>query len=155
MEKIFDKLLVEFLIPACLMLLCLLLLADVLFGDSFDLANPDHRKRLTDEGYLLIPALLFAYLLNTSATAVFYLWLRKTKWGSVREYLLLRKLNVFKTGPLKGINCWNYLRLTDAQREELKTVLRPGADNLYSDFMERMEAEAISAKSVKELFIGD
>ncbi|HUJ11511.1 MAG TPA: hypothetical protein VL171_15970 [Verrucomicrobiae bacterium] len=151
MDKIFDRLLVEFLIPAFLMLLCLVLFVDVVMGNSFNLINPGDRGRLISEGYLLVPGLLFAYLLNTSVTAAAYLWLRKKLWGRVREYCLLRKLNVFQSGRFTGINCLGYIRLSESDRESLKADLESGAESLYTDFKRRMEEEAISARSVKEL----
>lgn len=151
MGKIFDRLFVEFLIPALLMFLCILLVFDIAMGNSFDLINASSRKVLADEPYLLAAGILFAYLLNTSLSAVLNLTMRAICWGKIREYLMLRKLNAFKTGPLKGLRWWNYLRLTPVQRESLESVLKPGAENFYSEFMQRMEAESISAKSVKDL----
>src|SRR5262245_42728326 len=143
MEKIFERLLIEFLIPAFLMFFSILLAFDVLLEDSFDLSNRAARMALSGEPYWPILGDFVSYLLNTSLSSVLNLRLRRLGWGKIREYLLLRKLNVFKSGPFKDINWigylsltqswpfkwlnrWRYRRLTKVQRDtKLETVLTP------------------------------
>jgi hypothetical protein len=59
MEKIFDRLLIEFLIPAFLMFISLVLAADAILGKRFDLSNPQHRSALLGNGVLLVGGILF------------------------------------------------------------------------------------------------
>ena len=96
MDKVLERVLVEFLIPAFLMFLCMLVAVDVLSGTSFDLRDAGHRNATFGNPWLVTGVVLVAYVVNTSLSSMLNLLSRKLFWGRVREYLIYRKLNVFK-----------------------------------------------------------
>lgn len=155
MEKIIDRLLVEFLVPAFLLLLCILIVVDLAFGSSFNLCDETARQTLLKNSYLLIPGLLFAYLLNTSCTAFFNLISRLVLWGRIREYLMLRKLEVFRAKPFSGEprRMWwlRYILKRRKLRAKVEEAKQAGNGSLYPVLVRRMEEEEVPAECRKNM----
>ena len=124
MDKILERVLAEFLIPAFLMFLCMLVAADVLSGTYFDLENPTHRRHVFGNPSLVAAAVLGAYVVNTSLSSILNLLSRKLFWGRVREYLIYRKLNVFKQKRFEEErpSCLWYIRERTRIGEDIKRV---------------------------------
>ena len=138
MEKIFDRLLIEFLIPAFLMLVCMIFIADVVMGDSFDsksLFKYEHRD------FILIIGSIFAYVINTSISSLFNLISRILLWGKVREYLMYRKLNIFKEAEFEKRKIWlfYYLRKRNELKKTIDKVKEKEAKNLFPELKEKLK----------------
>jgi len=161
MGKIFDRLLIEFLIPAVLMLDCLILAVDLLRGSSFNLTCEESRKDLLDNHGLLAAGILLAYIINTSLSSLFNLWWRIVGGGKIREYLMYRKLDLFKDQAIKdlakrwGIKrfwLWSYFR----HRADLvciieKEIKNRGTSNLYGHLLLRLREEGVPEASCNSI----
>lgn len=145
MDKIIERLLIEFLVPALLMLLCFVLIGDLWAGSSFDL------PRALTSGIdlnisLFFVGLLAAYLVNTSASSFLNLLMRGVVWGRVREYLMYRKLDVFKAAPFKGITCAGYLIRYRDKSDEAKNAVKADPESLVSVLETRLLERRVPAR---------
>ena len=107
MEKVFDRLFVEFLIPAFLMLACGLLFLQLLSGGNFDLGRADSRNVFFGNNAFVFGGIVFAYVVNTSLSALLNLISRILLWGKTREYLIVSEALMFSNCPPcnPGCNC--------------------------------------------------
>ena len=154
MGKVFEKLFIEFLIPALLMFFCMVLMYDTLMGNSFDLIKQESLDDLFSENSLLtIAGVLLAYIINTSLSSMLNLFLRILAWGKVREYLLYRKLDVFKTGILKEKNVWclRYLFHRKEIMEDVYTVIEQKKESLYPVLINKLSKEKVPEQSCKSI----
>ena len=145
MDKVLERVLVEFLIPAFLMFLCMLVAVDVLSGTSFDLRDAGHRNATFGNPWLVTGVVLVAYVVNTSLSSMLNLLSRKLFWGRVREYLIYRKLNVFKQEEFEKERPWclRYIRgrkqiqnQIDLVKKDKKSLLPVLLDKIKRDHPE-------------------
>jgi hypothetical protein len=141
MDKLLDKLLIEFLVPAVLMLLCLVLAVDIFSCSKFNL--PDHYRNL--DATIWIFGLVIAYILNTSISASLNIMLRPLLWGKTREYLIYRKLNLFKEPTLEAhdVSWWKYVLKSRQLKKAIENAKKKDDINLYKAMTARMQDKGI------------
>lgn len=153
MDKIFERLLIEFLIPALLMFLCILLVIDVVTGSSFDLIKEFNQKRLMNSSIFLIGGILLSYIINTSISSLFNLVSRILVWGKIREYLMYRKLDIFKMKSLKDKKIWwlSYLCHRKEILIEIEKIKAKRKISLYHILISKLNEKKIPAQSQKSI----
>jgi hypothetical protein len=150
MDKIIEKLLVEYLIPSILMCLCLLLLADILLGDFFNLYQLDAGLPISVFGLFIL--LIFSYVLNNSLSALFNYLSRFMLWGRIREYFIYRKMDVFKDKSFtKKVTCISYIIRKDSIEKIINREIAPKNDNLFNVFKTKLKCCNIPEASVSKI----
>lgn len=153
MEKIFDKLLVEFLIPAVLMMISIFLIIDIIMGNTFNL-NEKLFAVNSKDSIVLVIVILFSYIVNISLSSLLHALLRIWVWGKTREYLMYRKLNLFKEEnvikAMGTVNIFFYLYLSYRKPKELElainAAIKNGSINLYQCLIHKLKKCNISER---------
>ncbi len=131
----------------------MLLLIDVVMGSSFDLIQESNREGLMKSSTFLIGGILLAYIINTSLSSLFNLVSRILLWGKIREYLMYRKLDIFKVPSLRDKKIWwlTYLLQRKAILLEIEKVKSERAVNLYPELIKKLNENNVPKQSQKSI----
>lgn len=150
MEKVLDKIFVEFLIPSVLMFLCILLVLDLLIP-GIDFNTLEAWRKVFEYPALVALGLIVSYIVTTSLSACFNLVSRRLVWGRVRAYIIYRKLDVFKNRRFDTrMNVIRFLWTYELTTRKVKKVLRKGKCSLHGILTTALNEAGVPAQMTKD-----
>ena len=151
MEKVFDKILIEFLIPSLLMFACILLVLDIVIPEV-NLTSIETQKYLFEHPSLISFGVIFSYILTTSSSAIYNFISRIILWGKIREFILYKKLDIFKENEFEmcRINLISFLIRYKSIRSKIDQMIKSNNNCiLYHFLIKKIKSQNVPDKAIQ------
>lgn len=127
----------------------MLLLIDIVLGDSFNLYQIDSEFQVNAFGVFIL--MIFSYVLNNSLSALFNYISRFFLWGKIREYFIYRKLDVFKEKEFsdKKYSCITFIINYEDIKVTIDKNIVEKTDSLYFILLSKLRIKNVPDASIK------